>query len=130
MNKPPHNTAESNTESLATPRRHNHTPYTANDLTKLVLVAVSTSGGMAQRINSGHIQTAYGSWVGLAMKGTSDIIGLDKKGRYLAIEIKKGRDRMTKFQLSFQREVEKRGGLYHIVRNEDDIEVLTKMIGQ
>ena len=43
----------------------------------------------AQRINSGKVRTAHGSWFSGADEGTTDIIGMLVGGRLLAPEIKR-----------------------------------------
>lgn len=61
-------------------------------------------------------------------KGTSDVKAVIQ-GRFVAIEIKniKTRDRMSKVQEQYKRQVEKSGGIYHVITDlESGIEWLDK----
>lgn len=53
-------------------------------------------------------------------KGVSDIIGFDPSGRFVAIEIKVGRDRISDDQAKFLAQVHEAGGLAMIARSLDD----------
>jgi len=46
-----------------------------------------------------------------SVDGTSDIIAVSPKGRYIAIEVKQGSGRPSALQLEFINEVNKRGGI-------------------
>jgi hypothetical protein len=61
-------------------------------------------------------------------KGTSDVKAVIQ-GRFVAIEIKnsKTRDRMSKVQEQYKRQIEKSGGIYHVITDlESGIEWLDK----
>lgn len=58
-----------------------------------------------------------------ATKGVSDIIGF-KKGegaRFVAIEVKVGKDKLSPEQVTFLESVEKAGGIALVIRNSDDL---------
>lgn len=54
------------------------------------------------------------------LRGVSDIVGLKWDGTFIGIEIKTGNDRQSEFQKHFQKEIEKRNGIYIISKDFDD----------
>lgn len=77
----------------------------------------------ADRVNSGKIQTKWGTWIQLAKDGTSDIIGC-YNGRFLAIEVKKPKPNKTyptKEQRDFIQEINDLGGLAFVARSVEDV---------
>jgi len=54
------------------------------------------------------------------LKGSSDIIGLLKNGRFLAIEVKTGQAVQSEQQKNFAAMVQKFGGLYFVCRSVTD----------
>jgi len=63
---------------------------------------------MAWRNNSG---STHGGKVHFGRVGSSDIIGLLPSGRFLAVECKAGRGKLTPEQAQFQAEIRNNGGL-------------------
>ena len=55
------------------------------------------------------------------LKGSSDILGILKGGRLLAIEVKTGRAVQSKQQKNFEKMINFMGGLYIIARENTDI---------
>lgn len=55
------------------------------------------------------------------LKGSSDIIGITRDGRFLAVEIKVGKDFLKPDQIAFKLMVEKNNGLHYVIRNEEQI---------
>lgn len=55
------------------------------------------------------------------MKGVSDILGILDDGRFLAVEIKGPKGRMTPEQDSFQENIAKRGGVACCVHSLDEL---------
>lgn len=55
------------------------------------------------------------------IKGGSDIIGVAKDGRFIAIECKHGSNKPTPHQVEFLNEIEVRGGYAVIARGVDDL---------
>lgn len=79
----------------------------------------------AWRNNAGKIKTADDRLVQLAPAGTSDIIGFLKDGRFLAVEVKAGKNTPTQLQQEFIDSVNEAGGLGFVAWSVDDcIEVL------
>lgn len=59
--------------------------------------------------------------------GISDIIGFHKKtGRFIACEIKAGKDRLSDEQIEFLKNVNDAGGVGMVVRTIDDLEKFLK----
>lgn len=59
--------------------------------------------------------------------GSADVIGLSN-GRFIAIEIKVGKDYQKEAQKNFQNMIESCGGLYFIVKSEKDIEEIKRVL--
>jgi hypothetical protein len=58
----------------------------------------------------------------VGLRGVSDVIGFHaKKGRFLAVEIKVGRDRLSPEQEKFLDAVNRAGGVGVVVRHADDL---------
>lgn len=70
----------------------------------------------ATRVNSGRIA---GLW--LASKGTSDIIGMLKGGRLLAIEVKGPKGRVKESQREWIDHINENGGAAYIVRSSQEV---------
>jgi hypothetical protein len=94
-----------------------------SNLLKLFLLELSHSKlatawqndtGMARSFDTNRV-------VKFGLKGSSDVIGITRDGRFLAIEIKVGKDFLKPEQIAFKLMVEKNNGLHFIIRNEDQI---------
>lgn len=59
--------------------------------------------------------------ISFGLKGSTDNIGMTRKGRFLAVEIKIGKDFLKPDQVIFRDNVIKNNGLYYLIRNENDI---------
>jgi len=99
---------------------------TANDLTHIVQRLATKLGGRLFRNNSGRYKTEHGRWVqfGVPPKGGSDLIGWMPGGRFAAVEIKVGRDKLSDEQAAFLAAVIKAGGIGGVVRTVEDAEAL------
>jgi len=93
----------------------------SNGIAKCVITWLKLNGCSGSRINStGLYDPRLGKYrPSGAKKGVSDIIGI-KNGKFIAIEIKVGRDKMRSDQLKYKAEVEDSGGVYLIVHSFDD----------
>jgi hypothetical protein len=96
---------------------------TAKELTKQVLKELELRGVWVWRQNNIHVQGRTFN----GLRGVPDIIGVNKKGKFIGIEIKAGKDRMSEFQETFKEEIEKRGAVYLVVRNLQDLEKLKEV---
>ena len=103
----------------------------ANGLTRCVLHFLQLRGHWATRVNTtgrllqgkeyidvlGHRKQMKSTWVpGTTKRGTADIHAVID-GRHCSIEIKVGRDRMSKEQLATKAAIEKSGGLYFVAKD-------------
>jgi len=117
--------------SFPYPTRPIYKDNTANGLTRCVIDSITFFGFQAERINSmgrpvnTEKETALGSvggvkWIkGTSTKGTADI-SATIKGRAVKIEIKCKATKdnyQSQDQKNYQKEIEKAGGIYLIVRD-------------
>lgn len=56
------------------------------------------------------------------LRGVSDLLGILPRGRFLAIEVKTGKGRLTQAQKEFITEINERGGLAFVARSIEDVE--------
>ena len=76
------------------------------------------------RINAGMAQRR-GHWIHLTPEGWSDIIGITRDGRFLAVEVKKPGKTRTPEQIEFQEKIVRAGGVAIVA--ESLVEVAEKM---
>jgi len=90
----------------------------ANELTKLIIAFLKVKGAFATRLNStGIYRNDLKKFVpNTQRKGMADVIAT-YHGKSLNIEIKVGKDRMSKHQQKVQKEIAAAGGHYFIARN-------------
>lgn len=94
----------------------------ANQLATYAVKVFTRAGWVCWRQNNVAVcdRGQFRRFVGL--KGVSDVIGFNvTTGRFLAVEIKVGRDRLSAEQEHFLQSVERAGGLGLIVRHADDL---------
>jgi ABC-type phosphonate transport system ATPase subunit len=72
------------------------------------------------RINTGMFQVE-GRFIKAGFRGCSDILGMLKGGRLLAVECKSGKGKETTDQAAFGARVAADGGLYIVARSVDDV---------
>lgn len=87
---------------------------TANQATRQILDYLNSAGFIAWRNNNNAVwdEKKQVFRAGNTMKGVADIIGIEKKtGRFLAVEVKVGKDKPTPEQTRFISDIEKAGGL-------------------
>lgn len=96
---------------------------THTNLIKLSLIALSQNNlATAWQNDTGVGRSMTGDRViKFGLKGSSDIIGITRSGKFLAVEIKVGKDNLRPEQLVFKDVVEKNNGKYFLIRNEDEI---------
>ncbi len=83
---------------------------------KRVLCFKHRNVGIFKKATNQYIPLAFGE------RGISDILGCLPDGRFLAIEVKNGKDgKPTEDQLEFLKQVMKRGGIGFIARSLDDV---------
>ena len=94
------------------------------NLIKLSLIALSKNDlATAWQNDTGVARSMTGDRViKFGFKGSSDIIGITRTGKFLAVEIKTGKDDLRPEQKVFKKVIEENGGKYFLIRNEDEIE--------
>lgn len=94
------------------------------NLIKLSLIALSKNDlATAWQNDTGVARSMTGDRViKFGFKGSSDIIGITRTGKFLAVEIKTGKDDLRPEQKVFKKVIEENGGKYFMIRNEDEIE--------
>lgn len=101
------------------------TPKTnTNALTKEAIRVFSLCGFYCYRNNNGGIYDAkFGGYRrNSSTPGISDIIGYEKKtGKFLAVEIKVGADKLSPYQQRFLDGVASSGGYAYVVKTVDDL---------
>jgi len=94
-----------------------------NNLTQAIIKMLSLYGYLAWRNNNAPIydirRKVYRS--NNTLKGIADVLGLSPAGRFIAVEVKTGKDRQSKEQKEFQNDVIRRGGIYIVAHTVDDI---------
>lgn len=101
-----------------------------HDTQNAIIQLITARGGLPIRINSGKaiIKRDGGNQVIVgAKRGTSDIIAL-YKGRFLAIEVKHGKNKPTREQTEFIADVRDKGGIGVCVWSVDSVIFLLKAI--
>ncbi len=93
------------------------------DLMRDIQVAVSTCGHRVFRNNIGVCQDGRGNYIryGVCNPGGSDLLGWTKDGRFLAIEVKGPKGRLTKEQEAFLGAVQRSGGVSICAKSVDDV---------
>ena len=97
--------------------RHPYKDTNANALTACIVDYINFSGGSATRINTtGTIRKIKGEmkWTnGGTRKGTADIHAI-VAGTHVSIEVKFGKDRLSKNQVKERERIEQAGGIYYV----------------
>ena len=103
---------------------------TEKQLVYVIIEYLRLSGHFVWRNNSGYMFADYTDKSGttrkrgikIGMKGSSDIIGVHKDGRFIAIECKIGKNKTTPAQDYFLEEIKRHGGIALIAYDLDDVE--------
>lgn len=92
------------------------------DIQKMVMFEVSRLGHTVFRNNVGVLKDHRGIPIkfGLCV-GSSDLIGWTKTGKFLAIEVKTPKGRVSQDQQNFIDVVNKAGGIAFVARHPDDV---------
>jgi len=79
-------------------------------------------GHFCFRVNSGAFKTDRGGFIRCTdIPGVSDIIGITKDGRGLAVECKSTKGKLTDLQAKFGIKYEERGGVFVVARDIEDL---------
>ncbi len=90
---------------------------TETDLVYQVLDYLRLRGILAWRNNSGMAMGASGTRVKIGLAGSSDILGMMPGGRFLAIECKMPKGKLSDKQFTFLAAVNRGGGVGLLVRD-------------
>lgn len=100
----------------------------ANELTKYCLIILRKNNVIAWRNNTVGIWDASKQIYRKnpsTLKGVPDIIGFSKKdGRFISVEIKAGKDRLSQDQLLFKSFCDGSGAFWCLIRNLNDVKEL------
>ena len=92
----------------------------ASTLTNKIIQHIYSSGGFAFRASStGIYDSKMGGYRTAAKKGVSDVLACFK-GRFIAIEIKIGKDRLSLEQEGFMSNIQHVGGIAFVAKDFDD----------
>ena len=86
-----------------------------------IMVALSQAGCLIWRNNTGVLKDKTGRPIKFGLcKGGSDLIGVAKDGRFLAVEVKTATGRVRPEQVAFIDAVRRAGGRAGVARSVDD----------
>ena len=91
----------------------------ANELTQQTIEYITLRGGMAWRNNTGAYKTET-RFIRYGHKGSGDVFAL-YRGKFLSIEVKVGRDRLSPDQEDWMERVEACEGVAVVAHTLDDV---------
>lgn len=96
------------------------------DIMRLCMIEASKHGATLFRNNQGAYKHPKGYYIkyGVCNPGGSDLIGWNKDGLFVALEIKTPKGRATPEQLNFISQVKKAGGIAGICTCAEDVKNL------
>lgn len=102
------------------------------ELVRMCLTLLTLSGHFVWRNNTGVVNSSYTNKSGIqkqrrwkaGLVGSSDILGIAKDGKFIAIECKYGKNTTTTHQEIFLSEIRSRGGYGIVAYTIDDIKPL------
>lgn len=101
-----------------------------NAVTRACRDWLASQGEMTVRVQSGMLKLGKGAdarFMRMAEAGTADLIGT-WRGKPLAVECKAGKGKQSESQVEWQREWERRKGIYVVARSTFELEeALTRM---
>jgi hypothetical protein len=89
---------------------------------KACLEYLTLKGIFAWRNNTGAVQVEGKRFVRFGIKGSPDILGVMPDGRFLGVETKSAKGRLTAEQKAFGEAVTNRRGVYIVARSVSDLE--------
>lgn len=109
--------------------KKNPVSITANALTKHTIRLLDLKGFNVWRQNNGGVYDPTNKVFrrNSSTPGISDIIGYHKKtGKFIAVEIKIGKDKLSPYQEQFLSGVNKAGGIGVVIKDMDELEKFAK----
>lgn len=80
------------------------------------------NGCFVWRNNTGAWKPETGGYVRYGLKGSGDILGVNPKGRFIAVECKRKGNTQTAEQMEFEARVKSHRGVYILAYSIDDLE--------
>ncbi len=77
--------------------------------------------------NTGAVKVMSGRFIRFGLKGSSDIVGIDEDGKFIAIEVKTGKAVQSTQQKMFMKMITERGGRFYLVRKGQSFEEAFKL---
>ncbi len=92
---------------------------TSNGLTKAVIDYLTLKGHYAVRINTqGNYSLKLKKFIRSgSTPGTPDVVGSLSDGRYIGVEIKIGRDKLSPAQIAMQQRIKNANGIYFVAKD-------------
>jgi len=114
-----------NIPDYALPIKRGKRKSKANQLTDDILKHLKLNGGIGYRINSqGQFDNRLQKWRHSGSKlGLPDIFAILPAGKFIGIEIKIGKDKLSEYQQLRRGEIIKAGGIFLVARDLDGFKV-------
>jgi hypothetical protein len=93
-----------------------------SDVLRACLEYLAVKGVFAWRNNTGGVRVDGKRFVRFGIRGSPDILGVMPDGRFLGVEAKSAKGRLTAEQREFGEAVTRRGGVYVVARSVLDLE--------
>ena len=100
---------------------------TTNQLTQEMLKMLELLGCYAWRQN---IRVKGGKYPCTSKDGISDICAISPRGLFIAVEVKRKKEKQRETQIKFMQEVLQRDARYFICRSMDDIAAIIKLLAE
>jgi hypothetical protein len=97
------------------------------ELVAACLNVLALKGIFAWKNQTGTLQV-QSRWVSFGTPGSPDIIGILPGGRFIGVEVKVGRDKVSRVQATFHEAIRYRGGVIVVVH--DNVDELLQAIKQ
>jgi hypothetical protein len=100
-------------------------PIRESEIVKAILEYLKLKGIYCFRNNTGAFKSVYKGkqrFHRYGEVGSSDIIGITKKGLFLAIEVKRPGGKPTDKQIEFMGHINRNGGIAFVAYSVDDVE--------
>jgi len=99
---------------------------TETDLIKPSLQLLAMRGAFAWRNNTGGMPTPSGGFIRFGTPGSGDIFAVLPDGRFLTVELKCGKNKVTPAEAAFMAQVRDRGGVCIVAYSITELDALLK----
>lgn len=93
------------------------------DLVRQILDYLNLKGHFAWRNNTGAFKNSKDQFFRFGLKGSADILGISKDGKFIAVECKQPGKKPTFFQEQFLAQVNDRKGIAIVAFALEDVQV-------